>query len=311
MQAPPSGRYCKDIILPTQEAMHTFRQLSHPDVPEHHKRLLRAAYMIGRRWPQHATVKIGFLEGTDYQKNLVKKVVQETYAPLMNLNLVFVEDNPEEADMRVTFDPNNGSWSYLGTDAKNAPKGEATLNLGWLDDDPADKTTCCHGVIKHEFGHGLAAWIHEHQNPRNNPLSKNWNKPVIYKDLEGPPNNWDKATIDQNMFKAYDVNHVRGSSFNSTSIMAYSWPASWTLNGIGTPVNQFLSKEDKEWLQKEYPKSGKGGSIDVSFGSEENGGGESGGFMHTAWFIAVIVVGSVLAAVLIGVIIWAAFRKRK
>ena len=40
--------------------------------------------------------------------------------------------------------------------------------------------------------------------------------------------------------------------------MLYFFPASWTLNGIGTKANEVLSRLDKEFIAgaKMYPKTG-------------------------------------------------------
>jgi len=45
----------------------------------------------------------------------------------------------------VTFDEDDGAWSYIGLDNKSIPLHAATLNLGWVDE----------AVILHEFGHVL------------------------------------------------------------------------------------------------------------------------------------------------------------
>ena len=52
-------------------------------------------------------------------------------------------------------------------------------------------------MILHEFGHALGL-IHEHQNPIQ---AIDWNKPAVIADLSGPPNNWDRDTIEHNMFE--------------------------------------------------------------------------------------------------------------
>ncbi len=78
-------------------------------------------------------------------------------------------------------------------------------------------------MILHEFGHALGL-IHEHQNPLG---TIKWNKPAVVHDLSGPPNNWDQATIDHNMFEAYPAAEIDGTKLDKTSIMMYPIPASW------------------------------------------------------------------------------------
>ena len=58
----------------------------------------------------------------------------------MNLKFNFV-DNPF-ANIRINFDINAGSWSYLGKDALNIPYNKATMNFGWFNI----------ATVLHEFG---------------------------------------------------------------------------------------------------------------------------------------------------------------
>jgi hypothetical protein len=117
------------------------------------------------------------------------------------------------------------------------------MNFGWLDE----------GVIRHEFGHMLGM-IHEHQNPNTNPIQ--WNKPAVIAALSGPPNNWDAATIQHNMFDKYAVSQINGSGFDPASVMLYSFPASWTEDGFHTNPNDALSTLDKTFARHVYPGRG-------------------------------------------------------
>jgi hypothetical protein len=254
MQSPISQRFCRDIILPSDEKL-----VLDPTLKPHELAQLKAVYVKGKRWPQNSTIAIEFMGGTTEQKNLVEKVVMEAYQPLINLTLKFVtRGTVTRSDIRVSFDPLGGSWSSLGTDCLKIPQDRPTLNLAWLDNPPLSTDNCCYGVIKHEFGHAIAAWLHEHQNPSSdNKLSANWNKPAIYKALSGPPYEWSTETIFVNMFKLYDQNLIRGSVWDPKSIMQYFFPSSWTLNNVGLAGNQQLSKTDTLWLGKEYPLAKK------------------------------------------------------
>ena len=60
-------------------------------------------------------------------------------------NLSFVLSDDVSSEIRVTFDPNDGAWSYLGTDCRRIPLNQATMNLGFQDG----------GTSGHEFGHVL------------------------------------------------------------------------------------------------------------------------------------------------------------
>ncbi|KAL8732411.1 MAG: hypothetical protein Q9166_002811 [cf. Caloplaca sp. 2 TL-2023] len=203
------------------------------------------AMMLGKFWAPGRQLKVSFLAGTDWQKDKVKK-----YAPLWcqhaNLKMNFV--NKEPYDILIDFNPTLGSWSNIGTDSGYfANQRKASMNLGWINQEQPENNI--RQVILHEFGHALGA-VHEHESP----FAKiPWNKPRVYKDLGGPPNNWDKAKVDRNMFTQYGLDKVEATKFDRDSIMLYHYPAEWTTNGKGTPFNTDLSAGDKSYIHFVYP----------------------------------------------------------
>jgi hypothetical protein len=197
----------------------------------------RAAFQIAKLWPNGSTIRIRFIGGTTAQQALVKQHAIQ-WTNFANLKFEFVTGS--NSQVRVAF-ADDGAWSYIGKDALGIPADQPTMNFGWLDE----------GVILHEFGHMLGM-IHEHQNPRGNPIQ--WNKSAVNAALSGPPNFWDQATIDHNMYAKYEVSQINGSDLDSESVMLYSFPATWTLNGFHTNPNESLSAVDKEFAKRVYPK---------------------------------------------------------
>ena len=205
----------------------------------------RAALQISKRWPVGSTLRARFLGGNSQQHDTVRQFAPE-WTRFANLRLEFTTS--PQAEIRIAF-ADDGAWSYIGTDCLGIGANQPTMNYGWLDQ----------GVVLHEFGHALGL-IHEHQNPVG---GIQWNKPVVYRDLGGPPNNWPPEVVDNNMFKTYSANQINGTSLDPKSIMLYSFPASWTVNGFSTVENAVLSPVDKEFIASRggYPGRSVGPAV--------------------------------------------------
>lgn len=254
-------KICVQKILPHHQKHldNIFRDAHSPE----HAQKLQAAFFTSKLWPKDSKIRIGFIgTGSGVQKtnmsglqnvdplqdkvtnlsvvDAVKKVVTERIIPLVDLDISFV-DNISDANVRVSFDPDGGAWSLIGTDHLQE-KTKPTINLGWFD----VPTTI------HEFGHMLGM-IHEHQNPNGENIK--WDKQKVFawaKSTQG----WSEQTTETNIIKKYDTNSINGSSFDPLSVMLYFFPADLTLNGVGTSQNLRLSGEDTLWITKIYPKQG-------------------------------------------------------
>ena len=197
----------------------------------------RAISPLGKTWINGSTLSIGFMGGTTEQHNIVRQ-----FAPLWteHANLKFEFSDSPNTDIRITFE-DDGAWSYIGTDAKRILSNEATMNFGWLDE----------AVVLHEFGHAIGL-AHEHQNPAG---GIHWNEAAVIDSLSGPPNNWDTATIRHNVLSKYSHDQINGTEFDAKSIMLYSFPAAWTVDGFHSDENTTLSDIDKAFIagKKMYP----------------------------------------------------------
>lgn len=258
-------RICVQQILPIHQAeIQNIRQH-----PQHNK--LQAAFWAKKLWPTNSKIRIAFLDsgenitktniqvlknaGGNYSgpidplqnivpsytvQEMIKKVVNERIKPLVNLDIEFV-NHPKDANVRISFDPDGGAWSLVGTDALHQKTG-ATMNLGWI-----DVPTCIH-----EFGHMLGM-IHEHQNPRGQKIE--WDDNEVFKWAE-TTQGWSKNTTEKNIIDKYDISSINGSVFDPLSVMLYFFPAKLTLNHKGTHQNLRLSGLDVQWISKMYPKTG-------------------------------------------------------
>lgn len=221
-------RVCFDRILPSD-----LRRLNRPEfaVGTRGAQTARAALFRAKKWPVGATLKIRFLGGTSEQQEIVRQFAPQ-WSEFANIKFNFT--NTPDAEIRIAFDSELGAWSYMGTDALQIPKNSVTMNLGWQDQ----------AVVLHEFGHALGL-IHEHQNPQG---GIKWNRDAVIRDLSGPPNNWDPATIEHNMFATYNQDQLNGTALDKLSIMMYSIPARWTTDGFSSAFNSELSAVDRDFI---------------------------------------------------------------
>jgi hypothetical protein len=244
-------------------------------------RKLKASFLVNNVWDtdKYPIIKLAFLDGNQHQKDWVKKVINENMVPLLS-KLTFQWDVPiEDAYIRISFSIPKQAWSTVGIDCFQVQSPQPTMNLGWLDDDIQFNGSEPHKntgqVVLHEFGHAMGM-IHEHTNPKNNPIV--WNKEVVYTTLL-QTNGWDREKVDNNMFEKYgdaelcqvakempngaerdaDITNfcegrlVNGSAYDVTSIMHYWYPPDWITEGpTDIPINITLSDMDKKWLIKYY-----------------------------------------------------------
>ncbi len=218
-------KLCYDRLLPRDLAR------PHASLSQGPGRAPRAISPRGKQWQNGETLEIAFKGGTTEQQDMVRQLAPE-WCEYANLKFEFTT-NPS-ATIRVSFDPNDGAWSYIGKDNLEIPVGAATLNLGWQDK----------SVILHEFGH-MVGLAHEHQNPQG---GIEWNEAAVIEDLKGPPNFWDEATIRHNVLEKYSMDQIIGTGFDPQSIMLYAFPGTWTKSGQGTEFNRELSKQDKDFV---------------------------------------------------------------
>ena len=166
--------FCTDRLLPTEQMRFRSTVVRGGRT--------RAIMPLGKLWMNGSTLRVRFLGGTPAQQS---KAQEQALWWTAFANLQFDFNNAADAEIRVSFDPNDGAWSYIGTDNRGIPLNQATMNLGFMDG----------GTAAHEFGHAIGL-AHEHQNPDG---GIEWNEATVISSLSGPSNNWDEATIRHNV----------------------------------------------------------------------------------------------------------------
>ncbi len=205
----------------------------------------RAALLKGKMWDPEDHISVSFLDGDDKLRDRVIQAARGWTMPgLANLTFDY-RKNTTKTNIRISFQY-SGSWSVLGTSCKEVEKDQATMNFGWLNPDSTDEVI--RSVVLHEFGHALGL-VHEHQNPGS--VIK-WDKPKVYADLSGPPNNWSKETIDHNMFEPYAKKETNYTKVDGKSIMMYAIPPGWTTDGFTAATR---TRNSRRWTNSLSPSS--------------------------------------------------------
>jgi hypothetical protein len=210
----------------------------------------RMALIADKKWKPGRTLRVRFLDGDPVVHQKIAQVAQQ-WSQFGNIKFKF--GNDPDAEIRISCKLGAGSWSYIGTDALNIPKNQPTMNYGWLKPDTDDREYF--RVVMHEFGHALGC-IHEHQHPQ---AGIPWNREAVYRYYMSAPNNWNKESVDTNIFQLYSKNITQFSQYDPQSIMHYAVPKALTTGGFEIGWNNYPSAMDKQFIAQMYPQPKTGG----------------------------------------------------
>ncbi len=194
-----------------------------------------------------STKKISWI-GDKKQADVVRKAFEHWKG--VGIGLEFEEVfSREEAEIRIGFMEEDGSWSYIGTYNLKFGPNTRTMNFGWNLDDSNGFDTALH-----ELGHALGL-PHEHQNPNAGIV---WDEQAVYAALSNPPNNWKPERTYHNIIRKLDPASVTGTDWDPDSIMHYPFekhlikqPAQYWTNGLKPKGG--LSESDKAIVKRFYP----------------------------------------------------------
>ena len=229
------------------------------------------------KWVNGTTLRYCFLE--DPPVTADRQVVINAFQAWRDIpiGLQFQEvGDPGEAEIRITFDQDDGSWSTVGRDALLRPSTMATMNFGWQ----LSGWTYGRDTAIHEIGHAVGL-PHEHQNPMAGIV---WDEPAVIADLAGAPNFWDEETTRWNILRKIAPDTVQGSAWDPNSIMHYAFGPGLIIEPpefqVGLVPEPGFSARDLEWATKFYPPNPDGGlerlvpfeskSLDLAPGEQVN-----------------------------------------
>ncbi len=206
---------------------------------------IEGALDVRKLWPNGSTLKVCFLGGDPAIHKRIEPIAHE-WSQYANLKFQFIKD--ADAEIRISFDPKTGSWSYMGVESTGFwLRGKPSMNYGWLKPNTSEQEY--RRVVLHEFGHAIGLY-HEHLSPNVNIP---WNEKKVI-DYYAKTNGWTEAYTRSNVLaKIVPSQYIRATRFDPKSIMLYAVDKALTTNGFSTEWNSELSEADKKFVRENYP----------------------------------------------------------
>lgn len=242
-RANPANRPSRDALTAVVSAL-LAEGVKPADITLDHPRI---AILTTRYWgPSGVHLTVGFMENT--RADLQDKILghMNAWAEYGNVQFTLAK-SASQADVRISRGP-GGYWSYLGTDVRQIPKSQPTMNLeGFVLKTPESEYR---RVVRHETGHTLGA-PHEHM--RKEIVARiDPDKAIRY---FGATQGWSADEVQQQVLTALDDSELTSLPADVLSIMCYALPGSITVDGKEIPGGTDINAEDGQLIAKLYPKA--------------------------------------------------------
>ena len=209
-----------------------------------------------KKWIPGQQIRVKFLDGDEFVRSKVRQFAQ-IWMQYANVEFVFVPSGT--AEIRISFNMDKGSWSFIGKDSLRqsyVKKGTgsvfaendsgASMNFGWFDDKTSDEEF--RRTTLHEFGHALGL-LHEHQN-KNRSIQFNEEAVYAYFAKDG----WSREKVKSQVLERYgNDGETTNGVYDRMSIMHYFYPPELVKSAEKIPNNTVLSAGDKAVIAEMYP----------------------------------------------------------
>ncbi len=207
----------------------------------------RLALVTSKWWGSGGVrLTVSFLDSP--AADLRARIVQHMNAWSQSANVQFVE-TASGGQVRIARTPGEGYYSYLGTDIRQIPANQPTMNLDSFTMNTPESEF--HRVVRHETGHTLG-FPHEHM--RRQIVSRiDPQKAIAY---FASADGWDAQTVrDQVLTPLEDSTLTATPDADVTSIMCYQLPGTITVDGQPIPGGLDIDASDFALAARLYPRS--------------------------------------------------------
>jgi len=209
----------------------------------------RLALATRKYWGKNGVkLTVGFLDNPpqDLRRRLLSHM--NAWSEFCNVKFVASNVDPQVRISRSTPAPDDGYWSYLGTDILTVDADQPTMNLDGFTMNTPDSEF--YRVVRHETGHTLGF---EHEHMRKEVVGGiDVEKAVKYfKKHEG----WNRKQVMEQVLTPLESSSLMSTAKpDPKSIMCYWLPAEIMKNGKAIPGGTDIDKMDATFAAQVYPK---------------------------------------------------------